>query len=137
MNGFSPARHRRDPPSNQPRDFPRSGAIRNGARDKDRAVPPFSPGIPQAWIQNFDPEDSLARKDGVQLAAEGFDLGKFRHRAFFTQQNGVQMDMRDRALRPLSTAFLVILIDGTNMSSGKETGKGMGNKSEVVILDCR
>jgi hypothetical protein len=84
MNVFSAARHRLDTSPNQPRDLPRAGAIRNGARENDGAVSPFSLDITQAWIQNFDPEDSLARKDGVQLAAEGFDLGKFRHRASLT-----------------------------------------------------
>jgi hypothetical protein len=107
MNVFSPARHRRDTPPNQPRDLPRAGVIRNGGFwENDGAVSPFSLDIPQAWIQNFDPEDSLARKDGVQLAAEGLDLGKFRHRASFTRQNGVQMDMRNRELPPL---FLSVL----------------------------
>jgi hypothetical protein len=47
------------------------------------------------------------------------------------------MDMRNRELRPLFSACLVILIDGTNMSSEKGTGKGMGNKSEAMILDRR
>ena len=58
LQEFSPAFHGFDPPPNQPLDFPQPG------------------------IENLDSEDLLTRQDGFQLAAEGFDLRKFRHRAF-------------------------------------------------------
>jgi hypothetical protein len=44
--------------------------------------------LPQLRIEPFDAEDPFPGQTGIQLAAEGFNLGEFRHGASFLASCG-------------------------------------------------